>query len=161
VRLDRSGQTDDYILEFDDHTIGYLEIELMMEGDGTNLQANQDVPLLFSIVQGNIEFVKDMYAAGGEGSHAQSELADCCWMAKGSDRVFAKIHIHVSSATAGIRNRLQINRALNPELTGPITQWQMTIREYNHGFSYKENGIGENEAPMLADLTGRLIVPGV
>lgn len=169
AQLSSRGDGDDYFIEFPEDFSGYLSVEFGLESDGNILIANNPIDIVLpqefqtALDYGNIKWIADMYGlqetnvpADRAPTHKYNSIdrdgrAACC-----------KVHIYIGATkvSGGERrpNRLYIVRDV-ALVNKRIMQWSIHVTEYNHGFSYKENGIGLSESPMLVDVTGRLTVP--
>lgn len=144
---------------------GTVEVTIMTEGFTAAAGAS---PFSGTIVYGgNVSAVFDMYASGGSAvDDAPRGLAaahtNSGWTSGASQtQAIYVLHLRVSPATGGVNNTVIMTTGTL--LTAP-TQSQLTVSEYNAGFSSRALGIGpsgaQSDAPILVNSSGVVVVPG-
>lgn len=143
---------------------GMIEIQLFVES--ITIPAST-VPMSVA-VSTNVSSVSDIYAS----SDNFSGLDSPSWVAgnliySGSGtlagQAWITIHVFVEASTSGTNNTVTLTSS--GSLTGTPTQSQLTIREYNSGFSYRANNVGggvpgtQSLAPILINPSGLIVVP--
>ena len=114
---------------------------------------------------GNVTLVSDLYGSGttttagdltvAPKSQIYSTLSPGLSGGLNCFRVVKIAHLNITIATNGVDNTFTI---LQRGTNGTVLQSYIEIAEYNSGFSYKANGIGVSDAPILINAVGSVIL---
>lgn len=125
---------------------GHLQIMYASEGTTISFTTFPTIS-----IGGNVTNVPDMYGSNQGVSTNPSNVLG----AAGTAQCVCIYHVKVSPATNGIDNAFQLVGSWQG--TTALSQATVEVCEYNAGFSYKGNGLGSSDSPILVNAQGTIV----
>ena len=128
---------------------GVVQITYRIDGTGMTITPNPGAEL----PGGNVSDYSDLYASQGN-TTADSPVSTV--HSYSATQMILEKRLRIAPATGSTNNTFRLECAVS---AGTIYQSQIEIVEINSGFSYRYANLGANDAPILVNSSGVVVVP--